>query len=116
MQRDASGSLQESTRRQMLPFLLSACGGEDESSSLQLCECPNYRAWGYLLVTSVCHRGAPSGVVREVLANTILDGAFAVENKNAAADALISLLSSMFKRAEKRAVAMGRALGHARSA
>ena len=71
-------SILEPTLRTLLPFILEACGPTNSSSSLYLC--PNFRAWGYILVTTIAQNSALNNETKEVLANTVIRGSLKIEN------------------------------------
>jgi len=94
----------ESTLRTMLPFILASCGpDEDRNSSVSLCQCSDYRAWGYILCTTLSQNSVLSDTTKEVVLNTIVAGItndkkssqLSVDSLDSITDAVVVLIMIM---------------------
>lgn len=79
-----SSQLSEQTVRNVLPFVLSACGGggEDvtEKQPLFLC-CREWRGLGYILATVISENCTLGSAAREVIAVTMAKGALLIDKE-----------------------------------
>jgi hypothetical protein len=89
-----TGTLDEATIRILLPYLLTACGGNGDSSGhkkkknqkqIQLDKwslsvtCPEYRGWGHVLASCIVELGVLSGEVQQFLLHTLMQGALEMD-------------------------------------
>lgn len=109
-----SSQLSEQTVRNVLPFVLSACGGggEDvaEKQPLFLC-CREWRGLGYILATVISENCTLGSAAREVIAVTMAKGALLIDKEGdnnqedhleAATDTILALSAFLIQNNDNR--------------